>query len=354
MQLRKFPSIDQFRHVVEAVRHRAEYIGQDANDKPIYDSARPKPRLTFQGTVKLHGTNAGIAFDLVEGTTEAQSRERILSLEEDHQDFCAWSMSEVGAADLARLRKALLDGVARHAGETVALRVYGEWVGKSVNAKTGIGQLPTRWVIFDVLATHADGSEHWLDVNLASRDWQAFHNPDNTTLIHFITDYQQFGMSIDFNDPGGALDGLEQLTMRVEESCPVAQALGGEGIGEGIVWVCHHPVYGRLVFKTKGTKHKGTKNSRLVQIEPEVLASLDAFTDAVLTESRLEQGFDLIQVERGKVTADHIGDFLKWVGQDVMKEESDTLKASGLDRKMAMGRINARAKTWLLPRLAQF
>ena len=39
---------------------------------------------------------------------------------------------------------------------------------------------------------------------------------------------------------------------------------------------------------------------------------------------------------------------------DVLKEESDTLATSGLEKKQAMSRINHRAKAWLLPRLAKF
>lgn len=352
VQLRKFPDINQFRHVVERVTHRAEYLGQGPDDEPLYDHARAKPTLTFHGTVKLHGSNGGVAFDLVAGTVEAQSRERILSVADDNHGFCAWVESPEGSRDLAQMRQALLAGCAAHAGEIVALRVFGEWCGSAVNGKTGIGKLPTRWVVFAVLATLADGAERWLSAEQAAFDW-ATSEPAAGSLIHFIADYPRFSLTIDFNAPEAVLDTLERLTLDVEAQCPVARALGGDGIGEGIVWTCTHLEFGHLVFKTKGTKHKGTKSARLVEVAPEVLASLDAFTEAVLTDSRLEQGFDLIAADCGKVTADHIGRFLQWVGRDVMKEEADTLVASGLERQRAMGRINHSAKAWLLPRLAQ-
>ncbi len=354
MQLRKFPSIDQFRHVVDAVTHRAEYIGQSEADTPMYDRTLCKPVLRFHGTVKLHGTNCGVAFDLQAGTIETQSRERILSVDADNMGFAAWAESQEGSQDLMLLRQALLAGVAGAQEGVVALRVFGEWCGPGVNGKTAIGKLPTRWVVFAVLATLMDGREVWLAVEQAGADWKGVQAEGATSLIHFISDYPRYSIEIDFNDPGSVLDALEELTLAVEAQCPVAKALGGDGIGEGIVWTCQHPFFGYLVFKTKGAKHKGTKSARLVEIAPEVLASLDAFTEAVLTDSRLEQGFDLIVADFGKVTADHIGQFLQWVGQDVMKEEADTLKASGLDRKQAMGRVNARAKGWLLPRLAPF
>lgn len=108
-----------------------------------------------------------------------------------------------------------------------------------------------------------------------------------------------------------------------------------------------------LEFKTKGAKHKGTKNSRLVQIAPEVLASRQAFADAVTTESRLEQGYDLLRVQLGSVGMDHIGAFLAWFGKDVIKEEADTLESSGLSRQDVMGDINRRASAWFRARVAQ-
>lgn len=354
MQLRKFPSIDQLRHVVAAVTHRAEYVGQDANDEPMYDHSRRKPVLTFHGTVKLHGSNCGIAFDLLNHTVEAQSRERILSVEEDNMGFCAWAQSPEGAGELAQLRPIIRHGAAAQLGlRVVAARVFGEWCGIGVNGMTGIGKLPVRWVVFGVLATLEDGSEQWLTIERVAANWAEYRRGSTPSRIYFSADFPRYRIDIDFNAPEASLAELEALTLAVEAECPVAKAMGGTGIGEGIVWTCQDPTYGYHVFKTKGEKHKGTKNSRLVQIAPEVLAGLDAFTDAVLTESRLMQGFDLLRADFGKVTLDHVGPFLQWIGQDVLKEESDTLAASGLERKQVMGRINARAKAWLMPRLAK-
>ena len=45
-----FPSIEQFRQVVSSVKRSDDYNNKDSDNTT----------LTFQGTVKLHGTNAGI------------------------------------------------------------------------------------------------------------------------------------------------------------------------------------------------------------------------------------------------------------------------------------------------------
>lgn len=355
--MHKYPDINQFRHAVEAVTHRATYTGQSADDQPVYDETRAKPTLQFKGHVKLHGTNAGVGFDLVAGVHYAQSRERVLSLANDHDEFCAFVQSPAGALAMEALRRAAL-GMAflGYLTDFTNITVYGEWCGDRVNGKTAIGQLPARWVIFDVAVIKEDASRTWLtetQMVMLAEMWRFEHFPGKAEL-YFITDYPSYTIDIDFNDPGASLAQLEALTLEVEASCPVAHAMGQEGIGEGVVWECTDPVYGRICFKTKGLKHKGTRNKRLVDIAPEVLASQAAFVDAVLTESRLEQGFDLVKAQYGKVTLDRMGDFLMWVGKDVMKEESDSMVASGLDRKQLMGVINKHAKAWALPRLAQF
>lgn len=351
LPLRSFPEIEQLRHVVADVRHHAEYTGQGADNQPQYDSSRTKPVLTFRGTTKLHGTNAGAAFNILTGEVYAQSRERILTVEQDNFGFTAWLMADDMAAERAQLRDAVLAAAAGVDAQIVACRVFGEWCGPKVNGKTAIGQLPQRWVVFNALVTTADGAERWFSSESIMKAWPGERRAGS--LVHFIAEYPQWSIDIDFNNPEAILDELERLTLEVEAECPVAKEMGVSGLGEGIVWTYYDKLHGRLWFKTKGAKHKGTRNSRIVQIEPEVLASLEAFTEAVVTESRLEQGFELIRAQHGTVNETHIGDFLKWVGQDVLKEESDTLEASGLERKQVMGRVNQHAKAWLMPRLAR-
>ena len=51
----KFPSIEAFRNVIQNVRHRAMYMGEDEHGDPIYDKDKKLPVLDFRGTVKLHG-----------------------------------------------------------------------------------------------------------------------------------------------------------------------------------------------------------------------------------------------------------------------------------------------------------
>ena len=82
----KFPSIEQFRTVVSNVNRHFNFVGLDENGDAIYDPTLPKPVITFKGTVKLHGTNAGVSFNNI-GRLWAQSRENIITVEKDNAGF---------------------------------------------------------------------------------------------------------------------------------------------------------------------------------------------------------------------------------------------------------------------------
>lgn len=354
MAHRAFPSIEQFRHCVQDVRHRATYVGKDANGEPIYDLARPLPVLSFEGTVKLHGTNAGVRFErTAEGWSMfTQSRTRDVTPDDDNLGFARWLLEQESVV------RPLLEGlvataVAEFRPDARSVTLFGEWVGSGINGKVGISHVSKRYVLFGiVLGGDGDDKSVWPEVQGVRDRYveQASVSPErfSSAGIYFIKDFQTWEVEVDFNALETALERLEELTLEVEAQCPVALAMGAEGIGEGIVWSHRSEEYGVLCFKVKGLKHKGTRTKRVVDIAPEVLASRKAFVDAVLTESRLEQGLAYL-VEQGKrISRDNLGDYLQWVGKDVLKEESDTLKASGLVKLDVMKSVNLRAKEWFL------
>lgn len=59
----KFPSIEQFRNIVSNILRHFNFVGLDESGEAIYDQTLQKPTITFKGTVKLHGTNAGVSFN---------------------------------------------------------------------------------------------------------------------------------------------------------------------------------------------------------------------------------------------------------------------------------------------------
>lgn len=292
----KFPSIGQFRSVVKAERESAEY------------HSRPPAKRTYIGTVKLHGTNAGIR--LANGEIEFMSRSRVITPEDDNHGFARHMVSHKD--DLHAALSAL--------GETVT--VFGEWCGAGVQGSVAIAAEQKLFVAFALLL----GNE-WADPAIVPR------LPD--ARVFNIRDFPSWEREIDFASPEQIQNDLIALTEAVEAACPVALAFGHEGIGEGIVWTPKDgDMDSRYWFKVKGEKHSASKVKVLAAVDVERFAARDELVASLVTDNRLQQGLDLHVNEFARpLEMSAIGEYLRWVFGDIMKEEADTIAASGFEQK---------------------
>jgi hypothetical protein len=89
----------------------------------------------------------------------------------------------------------------------------------------------------------------------------------------------------------------------------------------------------------------------LAPVDVEKLNSIKELVDSILTEHRLEKKLDSLRELGLELEMKNTGAYLKMVGQDVIKEEVDTIDASGLSRNEVMGEVNKRAKQFWISRL---
>ena len=136
--MKKYPSINQFRNIVRTVRDNHDYQGKDEQGNPISRHISPYPKLMFKGTVKLHGTNAAVVL-YKDGRIQYQSRERVLSLQQDNAGF----MTYMSGLDLSKL----FQGIPFED----YIVIYGEWCGGNIQKGVAITGLPKMFVIFDVV-----------------------------------------------------------------------------------------------------------------------------------------------------------------------------------------------------------
>ena len=323
--MQKYTSIESFQHLVRTVR-----------TMNARDSRYIKP-ISFMGTVKLHGSNAGVRVSQ-EDTVAPQSRIRVLSLDSDNYGWAAFVES----------RKAIFVEIARSfCSEGFDVTVYGEWIGPGIQKSVAINQLPEKQFVIFGAVVH-DGSEdpgycHEEGI-LASKDYSEHH-------IHFIGEVPTYELSaVDFLDEASlqtALDRAEELTKQVEAKCPWAAKFGIEGLGEGIVWkpVGDYAGDSALYFKTKGEKHKVVKDPRAKpSIDPLVSSSIAAFVEFAVTENRLEQGIGALKEAKISIEPRSTGEYIKWVNKDVLKECSVELSDSQLDWKQVARGVTAKAR----------
>ena len=323
----KFPSIDQFRTVVSNINRQYNFVGLDENGEAIYDPSLPKPTLKFKGTVKLHGTNAGVSYNEESGMW-AQSRENIITPEHDNAGFAFFAHSH--ETELLRMffDVANKENIDMHKN---TISIYGEWVGKGIQKGVGISNIEKSFFIFGVKITPHNETEEERGANPSY--WVESSYLRNTDVrIYNIEDFQTYEIEIDFNMPQLVQNELADLTISVEEQCPVAKHFGLEGIGEGIVWsIEFNGVVHR--FKVKGQMHSSSKVKTLAAVDVEKLNSINEFVQYVVTESRFNQAVENTFTNNEPIDIKKMGDLIRWVVNDVIKEEMDTLVKNGLEPK---------------------
>lgn len=340
----KYPSIEQFRNLIHNVNHKVDYVGLDANGEAIVDESRIKPTLSFIGSTKLHGTNAAVVIDFKNDEIYYQSREHIITPTKDNAGF-AMFMANIQQGFINCVQYSL-----NHAPNRKYV-IYGEWCGGSIQKGVALNQLPKMFVIFDICS---------IDIETEERTWlhkgflKEFSNHKEN--VYNIYEFPTWSIDIDFNKPQFSQNELIDLTIKVEEQCPVAHQLGAEGVGEGIVWKCITPGYEDSQFwmKVKGEKHQSSKVKTLAPVNVEKLEGINNFVESVVTPNRCIQALQNILLQGKSLDKSCLGDYIRWIHNDIIKEEIDTIVANGFDQKVIGKPISDKARQCFFQNEANF
>lgn len=317
-----YPKIVQFRQVVSNVKHKASFVGLDENGNPIYNKSLPKPVLKFHGTVKLHGTNAAVCFNYLHGMWY-QSRTRIITPESDNAGFAFFAESK------RVFFRQILTAIIRandidFTKNTIS--IYGEWAGKGVQKGVGISEFDKAFYIFGIKVSPLDEtkSAYWIE----NKEVYKFEDQN----IYNIESFPTFEIDIDFAYPEYSQNKMVEITEQVEKECPVAKQLGASGIGEGVVWSCNYGG-GVLRFKVKGEKHSVSKVKKLKTVDVEKVKNIENFVEYAVTENRVKQACQEVFGIGVMADIQKLGEVIKWVVNDVRKEEMDIMVERNLTPK---------------------
>jgi hypothetical protein len=199
----KFPSIEQARQVLPNIIRDAQFTHLDPETKEAcYNTSAPLPVLEFRGSVKLHGSNAAMV-----KTTSApagkkihfQSRERILSIENDLMGFCVYMTGQMGAVDsifdsISRGMKSTGADSEENNKEVEAVAVFGEWCGMGIQKGVALSKLPKMFVIFAIKIVYpGEVPAKWLDMSKLAEVKK------EKALIFNIMQFQIYNIVIDFS-----------------------------------------------------------------------------------------------------------------------------------------------------------
>lgn len=342
----KFPHIEQFRNVIKSVSLSSRYAGKDEDGNPIYNQ-EPLPTLKFKGTVKLHGTNAGVGICFDTGEQWAQSRENIITPEKDNAGFATFAYKNRNVfEDIRRDILIAYDGFEFDYCDYGAMVIYGEWCGKGIQKGVSISELDKMFVVFGIKLINRDsenGVNSWVHGNIIE---SIVKYPE--AKIYNIFEFPKYEIDIDFNYPELSSNKLIEMTEEVEKECPVGKHFGVSGVGEGIVWRCETEPFigGNFMFKVKGEKHSVSKVKTLASVDVEKVNSIKECVDKIITENRLQQGLDHLRENGLDIVPQNLGTFIKWVTSDAIREELDTIIESNLIPKDVGGAASKVARDW--------
>ena len=199
-----------------------------------------------------------------------------------------------------------------------------------------IAQLPKMFVVF---AIRIDGEYK----DLENFKWIKNEKQE----IYNILDFGCVNIDIDFNRPELVQNQIIDMTLAVEEECPVGKHFGVTGIGEGIVFEAFHNGE-RYIFKSKGVKHQNSKVKTLKPVDNDKISLCMSIAEQVTPEWRLEQMLEAACdfMNGGVLDRKHMGTYIKLVVSDVTKEDSDIIADAGLEMKDVGKYISENAKNY--------
>jgi hypothetical protein len=350
-----FTSIESIPLVYRSLKSRLKYRGKDAIPASDEEVAGKFPVVNYTGTVKIHGTNAGVRFH--EGKLVPQSRSRALSLGSDNMGFAQFVFShreswENSLRYLSRKFKA---------DDIIA---YGEWCGPGIQKGVGVSTIPEKvFVIFGLKYRTKELSNVLADEDdLDSDSTYTYASVENDYLgeiansipnVYSILDFPMYRVTVDFNNPNEALEEIERLTQEVENDCPVARHFNSPGLGEGIVWRPTNPQWDttKMWFKSKGEKHKEvhdtqTQKANKFKLEMDEVKSINEFTEMYLTEPRFNKGLDYLREMNISIDITSTGQFVKWMCNDILKEGEAHILDNKLNVKFLTGNVGKESAQW--------
>lgn len=347
-----YPETEQFRQVITHVEKTTRRREEDRN--------KPLPVLKFIGTVKLHGTNSALAFNKDKGYW-CQSRNNIITPEKDNAGF-ARHMSPLAEQFFNEFVLPTSPAIQEQYDLGRTIVIFGEWCGGKIQKNVAISGLPTMFVIFkvrvrmdkEIVADQAEASNATVDDDdeatrndsfwLEPKYWS--HLKWHEKSIYNIFEFQTFEVEIDFETPKSIQNKLIEITEEVERQCPVGLHFQKTGVGEGVVWTEWEKTFGTLTFKVKGEQHSVSKVKTLAPVDTEKLANLQEFIEYACTENRMLQGLDYLREQQLTIEMKNIGAFLRWLTNDIIKEEKDTMAKSNIETNDIGRGIQGKAKKW--------
>lgn len=218
--------------------------------------------------------------------------------------------------------------------------IYGELAGKGIQNKVAVSQIYRFFAPFSVIGVNKDTVDQ-LDVKLSVNESIRFYP---------VETFGVYNIQLDLDNVHLAQQEIKDLTISIENECPVGKYFGVSGTGEGIVFTDETKQYS---FKSKGEKHSVSKVKVIADVDIEKINKIKDFVDYSVTENRLNQGIEYLKEMNKELDISNMGYFLRWLANDVLKEEQDVITENSLDNdlKAIMKSVSSKGRKWFMDKI---
>jgi len=288
----------------------------------------------LRSKIKLHGTNGAIR--IVDGVVAAQKRTSDVTPLSDNAGFAFWATNINWKTEQNVI-------------------IYGEWAGPGVQKSDAISLTDRkRFYVFGVLLLGPNGL---LDDNdgkyVVEPRLIAPYLPESPDIV--VLPWFDEPMYINTDFVSTAKDIQEKLEVQVcgigDEDPFVKTMFGISGSGEGLVvapydesGIVNLSFYNSYVFKVKSEAHSAKKTKSPASVFVEVPDSVIDFAKSFVTDVRCQQMID--EHCEGSMSPKVIGNFLKNINADILKESTNELAGMDVEWKSVAKEINKRAVAW--------
>lgn len=335
-------------HTVSFAVFKKEKLGE--REFQLSQQLRPTFPLSgrYRGTIKLHGTNATLVFRDSSTTPTYQSRNRIITLANDNQGTVAHLPTAVVVPLVRRITH--IHGSPRFA----EIMLAGELCGVGIQNGVAVSTMPRFFCVFGICI---DGV--WVDM----ARYASVEVPE--ARVFNIMNYRTWEVKISLaGNTSAVYQQMMAYTEEVGKRCPFAEkfvdAEGAQvvGPGEGIVWTLipedSHDASVKMALTNFKTKTDAFVTTSRTPKAPQNPAAVDAsvlaarFVEYAVGERRLEQGVEYMREMRRPFEKQNVGEFMKWVVEDTVREEVGAMIEMGADEKIVRKLVARRAgKFWV-------
>jgi hypothetical protein len=314
----KYPSTENFHNFVKTYKGKKTFIGLDEGNNPIFEIPELQP-VELVGTIKLHGTNAGVTLNDREIYVQKRTDSLPLDITKGDTHFGFMNFAHSNQQWFKDLRSQIVNKFNLSSDEPIT--IFGEWCGPRIQKGVAISQIPDKK--FFVFGIQLPNTGQWL--NLSDIPYNVY-----SERIWFITMFKTYKLNANFNDVATLSQQLETITLEVENECPVAKEFGVSGIGEGLVWSGVDDRGNFVRFKTKGKKHSKPSRTPKSESENSINPAIAKFIESVDIVNRCQQCYHS-EFENEVPDKSKTGIVLNWVFKDIINEEYHLLNELGLE-----------------------